>query len=157
MSWIGSNFPFMSCKRTYEWSLTSFPRTFLLPLRSFLRATHALITSPDILDASAESNACISSPRSLPSKAQKMLMPEDWPGGLGAVGFDWCIKWRAYSKAVTVFIVMKRDGRIVIIIVQSIPSIYIPPKAYVKCRNCLWFSTSGQQSSKSNMGSKAKG
>ena len=58
-------------------------------------------------------------------------------------------------KAVTVFIVMKRDGGIVIVIAQSIPSISIPPKAYVKCRNCLWFSTSGQQGSKGNMGNKA--
>ena len=52
-----------------------------------------------------------------------MLMYEDWPRGLGAVGFDLSIKWRACSKAVTVFIVIKRDGRIVIIINQSIPSI----------------------------------
>ena len=84
---------------------------------------HSRVTSLDILDTSAKSNACIPAPKSLPSKAQKMLMYEDWPGGLGAVGFDLSIKWRACSKAVTVFIVIKRDGRIVIIINQSIPSI----------------------------------
>ena len=49
---------------------------------------HSRVTSLDILDTSAKSNACIPAPKSLPSKAQKMLISEDWPGGLRAVGFD---------------------------------------------------------------------
>ena len=42
------------------------------------------------------------------------------PGGrrMGAVGFDWCIKWRACSQAVPGFVVV-RDGCIVIIIRQK--------------------------------------
>ena len=68
-------------------------------------------------------------------RAKKSECPRIGPRRLGAVGFDRCMKRRACSKAVTVVIVMKRDGGIVIIIAQSIPSISIPPKASAKCRN----------------------
>ena len=42
------------------------------------------------------------------------------------------LKWRDWSSAVTVFI-MVRDGCIVIIMAQSIPRLPIPPKTFVKC------------------------
>ena len=61
-------------------------------------------------------SSSVPAPGNLPSKTKKKLMP----GGrrMGAVGFDWCIKWRACSRAVPVFVVL-RDGCIVIIIRQT--------------------------------------
>ena len=40
------------------------------------------------------------------------------------------LKWRACLEAVTIFIIV-RDGCIVIIMAQSIPSVPIPPKAFI--------------------------
>ena len=61
-------------------------------------------------------------------RAKKSECPRIGPRGLGAVGFDRCMKRRACSKAVTVVIVMKRDGGIVIIIAQSIQAYSYPQK-----------------------------
>ena len=103
------------------------------PLLFFLRATRALLLSISFMHQPNPMHAFL--PRSLPSKGQKSECPRIGPRRLGAVGFDRCMKRRACSKAVTVVIVMKRDGGIVIIIAQSIPSIFIPLKASAKCRN----------------------
>ena len=54
---------------------------------------------------------------------------------------------RACSQAVTVFIFV-RDGCIVIIMAQSIPSVPITPKAFVKSWHLLWLSTSEQERTK---------
>ena len=61
-------------------------------------------------------------------RAKKSECPRIGPRRLGAVGFDRCMKRRACSKAVTVVIVMKRDGGIVIIIAQSIQAYSYPQK-----------------------------
>ena len=57
------------------------------------------------------------------------------------------LKWRACSQAFTVFTVV-RDGCIVLIMAPSIPSVPIPPKAFVKCWHLLWRSTSEQKRTK---------
>ena len=54
---------------------------------------------------------------------------------------------RACSQAVTVFIFV-RDDCIVIIMAQSIPSVPITPKAFVKSWHLLWLSTSEQERTK---------
>ena len=54
------------------------------------------------------------------------------------------LKWRACFQAVTVFIVV-RDGCIEVIVAQSLPSVPIPKKAFVKCWHLLWLSTSEQE------------
>ena len=46
------------------------------------------------------------------------------------------LKWRACTQAVKVFIVL-RDGCIVIIMAQSIPSITIPPKAIQRAKKVV--------------------
>ena len=56
-------------------------------------------------------------------------------------------RWRASSQAVTVFIVV-REGCIVILMAQSIPSVPIPPKVFVECCHLLWLSTSEQEGKK---------
>ena len=53
------------------------------------------------------------------------------------------LKWRDWSSAVTVFI-MVRDGCIVIIMAQSIPRLPIPPK-HLSVSDLLWLSTSEQE------------
>ena len=57
------------------------------------------------------------------------------------------LKWTACSQAGMVFIFV-RDGCIVIIMAQWIPSVPIPPKAFIKCWNLLWLSTSDQKQTK---------
>ena len=51
--------------------------------------------------------------------------------------------WRSCLQArnVSIFNIV-RDGCIVIIMAQSIPSVSLPPKASVKCWDLLWLSTS---------------
>ena len=87
MSWTGSNFPITSCKRINLRVIFHFLSLHLSPASpSCGPLTRYFSRYPLCISQIQCMHFFPQEP--LPSNAQKMLMPEDWPGGLGAVGFD---------------------------------------------------------------------